>query len=277
MLRALQLLLANTAAPGRDLIPAFALIPSLEVESIMNATAHPSASLLQNHLLAALPNADWARWQPYLQPVELNAGQVLCEPGWPLVRAYFPTTAVVSLLCMTRDGESAEIAVVGNDGVVGLSLFLGGTATPGRAVVQSAGHAYRLDAQAIGPEVSHGGPVFNLMQRYSQAMMAQMAQTAVCNRHHSVDQQLCRRLLLSLDRSPSDEVDMTHELAANLLGVRRESVTSAARKLQLAGLIRYGRGHIAVCDREQLEQRTCECYAVLRKEYDRLRPLPHAA
>jgi CRP-like cAMP-binding protein len=243
----------------------------------MNATAHPHAGPQQNHLLAALPSADWVRWQPYLHAMELKAGQLLCEPGWPLAHAYFPTTAVVSLLCMTEDGESTEIAVVGNDGVVGLSLFVGGMATPGQAVVQSAGQVYRLDPQAIAPEVSHGGPVFNLMKRYSQALMTQIAQTAVCNRHHTVDQQLCRRLLVSLDRSPSDELEMTHELTANLLGVRRETVTSAAHKLQQAGLIRYGRGHIAVCDREQLERRTCECYAVVRKEYDRLRPLPFAA
>jgi len=228
----------------------------------------------RNQLLAALPDADWKRWQPHLEPVELQLGQVLCEPGCTPAYVVFPTTAIVSLLYMTQDGASAEFAVVGNDGVVGISLFMGGNATPSQSVVQSAGQGYRLHARAVKNEADRGGPVLSMLLRYTQAMIAQVAQTALCNRYHSIDQQLCRRLLLSLDRLPSDELVMTQELAASLLGVRREGVTAAALKLQQAGVIRYSRGHIAVLDRRRLEERSCECYAATKKAYNRLLPMP---
>ena len=227
----------------------------------------------QNQLLAALPESEWARWQLDLEPVELLQGMVLCESGKMPTHAYFPTTAVVSLLNMTEDGASSEIAVVGNDGVVGISLFMGGNAMPSRAVVQSAGQGYRLRAQVVKNEVNRAGPALLVLLRYTHAMLAQVAQTAACNRYHSIDQQLCRRLLLGIDRLPSDELAMTQELLARLLGVRREGVTAAALKLQHAGVIRYSRGHIAVLDRPQLEQRTCECYAVAKKAYYRMVPV----
>jgi CRP-like cAMP-binding protein len=230
-----------------------------------------------NHLLAALPAAEWDRWQPYLERVDLRFGEVLSAAGSTPAHVVFPTTAIVSLLCTTRDGSSAEIAVVGNDGVVGISLFMGGHATPNQAVVQSAGEGYRLLAQEARNEFNRAGPVLSMLLRYTQSVIAQVAQTAACNRYHSIDQQLCRRLLLGLDRSPSDELVMTQELVANLLGVRREGVTAAALKLQQAGVIRYSRGHIAVLDRQRLEQRTCECYSVAKKEYQRLLPTPLAA
>jgi CRP-like cAMP-binding protein len=185
---------------------------------------------------------------------------------------YFPTTAIVSLLHVMENGASAEIAVVGNEGLLGISLFMGGESTPSRAVVQSAGEGWRLKAQTMKDEFNRAGPVLHLLLRYTQALITQMAQTAVCNRHHSLDQQLCRWLLLSLDRLQGNELVMTQELIANMLGVRRESVTEGALKLQRAGLIRYARGRITVLDREGLEQRTCECYAVVKKEYDRLLP-----
>jgi len=225
-----------------------------------------------NRLLAALPDAEWLRWQPQLEAVELPLGQVLYESGRTLTHLYFPTTAIVSLLYVLENGASAEIAVVGNEGAVGISLFMGGGSTPSRAVVQSAGHGYRLSSQLSMLEFNRAGPVMHLLLRYTQALITQMAQTAVCNRHHSLDQQLCRWLLLSLDRLQSDELVMTQELIANMLGVRREGVTEAALKLQRAGLIRYSRGRISVLDRPGLEDRTCECYAVVRKEYDRLLP-----
>jgi CRP-like cAMP-binding protein len=228
----------------------------------------------KNQLLAALPDAEWDRWRAHLEPVDLALGRVLCESGSTPAYAYFPTTAIVSLLYTTNDGASAEIAVVGNDGVVGISLFMGGNATPSQAVVQSAGKSYRLRAQAVKNEIDRSGPALSMLLRYTQAVIAQVAQTAMCNRYHSIDQQLCRRLLVGLDRSATDELVMTQELAANLLGVRREGVTAAALKLQQAGVIRYRRGHIAVLDRQRLEQRTCECYAVAKKEYDRLLPMP---
>ena len=231
----------------------------------------------QNQLLACLPDAEWRRWQPYLEPVELAAGQVLCEAGRTSAYVYFPTTAIVSLIYMTQDGASSEVAVIGNDGVVGISLFMGGNATPNEAVVQSAGQGFRLRAQAVRAEVERAGPVLLLLLRYTQAMIAQVAQTAACNRYHSIDQQLCRRLLVGLDRLDSDELVMTQELVANLLGVRREGVTAAALKLQLAGVIRYSRGHIKVLDRQRLEKRTCECYASAKKAYQRLLPMPLAA
>ncbi len=231
----------------------------------------------QNQLLAVLPDAEWNRWQTGLERVDLEVGQVLSESGRTPSYVYFPTTAIVSLLYMTKDGGSAEIAVVGNDGVVGVSVFMGGNATPSQAVVQAAGQAYRLRAQLVKAAVDGGGPVLKILLRYTQAMIAQVAQTAVCNRYHAIDQQLCRRLLLSLDRLPTDSLTMTQELLANLLGVRREGVTAAALKLQLAGVIRYSRGHIDVLDRVRLENRACECYGVARKEYFRLLPMPLAA
>lgn len=226
----------------------------------------------QNHLLAALPEAEWLRWLPQLEHIDLPLGQVLYESGATLNHVYFPTTAIVSLLYSLANGASAEIAVVGNDGIVGISLFMGGESTPSRAVVQSAGRGFRLKAQLMKDEFNRGGSVLHLLLRYTQALITQMAQTAVCNRHHSLDQQLCRWLLLSLDRLQANELVMTHELIANMLGVRREGVTEIAYKLQAAGLIQYFRGHISVINRAGLEKRTCECYAVVRKEYDRLLP-----
>jgi len=231
-----------------------------------------SHDLERNRLLAVLPKPERDRWLPLLEPVELRLGQVLHESGVTLNHVYFPTTAIVSLLYVMANGAAAEIAVVGDDGIVGVSLFMGGESTPSRAVVQSAGRALRLKAQQLMDEFSRNGPVLHLLLRYTQALITQMTQTAVCNRHHSVDQQLCRWLLLSLDRLEGCELLMTQELIANMLGVRREGVTEAATKLQLAGLIRYSRGHITVLDRDGLEQRTCECYAVVRREYERLLP-----
>ena len=226
----------------------------------------------QNWLLAALPDAEWARWVPHLEPVDMPLGKVLYESGNRLSHVYFPTTSIVSLLYVMEDGASAEIAVVGNEGIVGISLFMGGQSTPSRALVQSAGQGIRLKADLMLQEFNRGGAVLHLLLRYTQALITQMSQTAVCNRHHSLDQQLCRWLLLSLDRLQSEELAMTQELIANMLGVRREGVTEAAGHLQRAGLIRYQRGHITVLDRAKLEQRTCECYAVVKKEYDRLLP-----
>jgi CRP-like cAMP-binding protein len=225
-----------------------------------------------NDLLAALPPIVWERWLPQLEPVDLALGKVLYESGGTMSHVYFPTTAIVSLLYVMEDGASAEIAVVGNEGIVGVSLFMGGGSTPSRAVVQSAGQGFRLRAEMLKDEFGKAGPVMHLLLRYTQALITQMAQTAVCNRHHSLDQQLCRWLLLSLDRLHGDELVMTQELIANMLGVRRVGVTEAAHKLQRAGLIRYVRGHITVLDRVGLEKRTCECYSVVKNEYDRLLP-----
>ena len=225
-----------------------------------------------NHLLESLPDTEWLRWKPVLEQVELPLGRVLYESGSQLSHVYFPTTAIVSLLYVMENGASAEIAVVGNEGIVGVSLFMGGETTPSRAVVQSAGQGFRLSAERLKAEFNLAGPVLHLLLRYTQALLTQMAQTAVCNRHHSLDQQLCRWLLLSLDRLSSNELVMTQELIANMLGVRREGVTEGALKLQRAGLIRYSRGHITVLDRAGLEKRSCECYAVVKKEYDRLLP-----
>lgn len=240
----------------------------------MNSHRTPQAHTdpRQNQLLAALPTADWARWLPQLERVDLVAGQVLCEYGQTPAYAVFPTTAIVSLIYTTLDGASAEFAVVGNDGVVGIALFMGGMGTPGQAVVQSSGQAWRLRAQDVAAEVERAGAVLTVLLAYIQAMIAQVAQTGVCNRHHSIDQQLCRRLLMGLDRLQSHELVMTQEHAAQLLGVRREGVTAAAMKLQQAGVIRYHRGHIEVLDRPQLEERTCECYGAARKEQHRLMP-----
>ncbi len=227
-----------------------------------------------NQLLAALPDSEWLRWQPHLEQVTMPLGQVLYEPGATLGHVYFPTNSIVSLLYVMANGASAEIAVVGYEGIVGISLFMGGESTPSRAVVQSAGDGFRLRSQMMKEEFNRAGPVLHLFLRYTQALITQMAQTAVCNRHHSLDQQLCRWLLLSLDRLQANELVMTQELIANMLGVRREGVTEGALKLQQAGLIRYARGRITVLDRPGLEKRTCECYAVVKKEYDRLLP-PH--
>ena len=226
----------------------------------------------QNRLLAALPQAEWSRWVAHLEPVDMPLGKVLYESGSRQSHVYFPTTSIVSLLYVMEDGASAEIAVVGNEGIVGISLFMGGESTPSRALVQSAGQGFRLKADLMLQEFNRAGPVLHLLLRYTQALITQMSQTAVCNRHHSLDQQLCRWLLLSLDRLHSRELVMTQELIANMLGVRREGVTEAAGNLQQAGLIRYQRGRITVVDRKGLEKRTCECYAVVKNEYDRLLP-----
>jgi len=226
----------------------------------------------QNQLLSALPEAQWGRWFPQMESVDMPLGKVLYESGSRLTHVYFPTTSIVSLLYVMEDGASAEIAVVGNEGIVGISLFMGGESTPSRAVVQSGGRGLRLNASLMMQEFNQAGPVLHLLLRYTQALITQMSQTAVCNRHHSLDQQLCRWLLLSLDRLHSDELVMTQELIANMLGVRREGVTEAAGELQRAGLIQYRRGHITVMDRAGLERRSCECYAVVKKEYDRLLP-----
>lgn len=226
----------------------------------------------QNRLLAALPEAELQRWLPQLEWVELPLGHVLYESGKTLSHVYFPTTAIVSLLYVLESGASAEIAVVGNEGIVGVSLFMGGGSTPSRAVVQSAGAGFRLKEPVMKKEFDRAGPVLHLLLRYTQALITQMSQTAVCNRHHSLDQQLCRWLLVSLDRLQGNELVMTQELIANMLGVRREGVTEGALKLQEAGMIRYSRGRITVLDRKGLEKLTCECYAVVKKEYDRLLP-----
>ena len=226
----------------------------------------------QNHLLAALPAADYERLLPDLELVPLPLGWAVYEAGGKLGYVYFPTNSIISLLYVMEDGASAEIAVTGSDGLVGIALFMGGETTPSRAVVQSAGYGYRLKAAALKREFEQGGALQHLALRYTQALITQMAQTAVCNRHHSVEQQLCRWLLLSLDRLPANELSMTQELIANMLGVRREGVTEAAGHLQAAGLIHYSRGHISVLDRPKLEQRVCECYAVVKKEMDRLLP-----
>jgi CRP-like cAMP-binding protein len=226
----------------------------------------------QNHLLDALPAGDYERIAPHLELIPMHLGEVLYEPGVRLRYVYFPTTSIVSLLYVLEDGASAEIAIVGNEGMLGISLFMGGDTTPSHAVVQSAGHGFRLKAELLKTEFGRFGPTMHVLLRYTQALLTQMAQTAVCNRHHSVDQQLCRWLLLSLDRLSSNELSMTQELIANMLGVRREGVTEAAGKLQDVGLIRYRRGTITVLDRPRLEARSCECYQVVKTEFDRLLP-----
>ena len=230
-----------------------------------------------NHLLASLPAEDFARLRPHLTCVSLLLGEVLYESGRQLRYVYFPTTAIVSLLYVLEDGASAEIAVVGNEGLIGVSLFMGGETTPSRAVVQSAGEAYQLTGNVLKDEFRRGAEMQHLLLRYTQSLLTQMAQTAVCNRHHSLDQQLCRWLLLSLDRLPSNKLVMTQELIANMLGVRREGVTEAAGRLQDAGIIQYSRGHITVLDRLALEARSCECYAVVKEETDRLLHRPYRA
>jgi CRP-like cAMP-binding protein len=226
----------------------------------------------QNHLLDALPAADYARLLPHLELVPMPLGWAVYEAGGQMRYLYFPTTSIVSLLYVLENGASAEIAITGNEGLVGISLFMGGESTPSRAVVQSKGNGYRLRASVLKTEFALGGSLQYLSLRYTQALITQMAQTAVCNRHHTLDQQLCRWLLLSLDRLPGNELLMTQELISNMLGVRREGVTAAAGKLQADGLVKYSRGHIVVLDRPKLEKRVCECYAVVKKEFDRLLP-----
>ena len=245
---------------------------SLPLKDRFHAAAPAMHSPHQNHLLAALPPTDYERLASHLELVPMALGDVLYESGAQLRYVYFPTTSILSLLYVMEDGASAEIAIVGNEGILGISLFMGGNTTPSRAVVQSAGHAFRLKAELLKTEFGRFGPTMQLLLRYTQALITQMAQTAVCNRHHSVDQQLCRWLLLSLDRLQTNELSMTQELIANMLGVRREGVTEAAGKLQDAGLIRYQRGRITVLDRPGLEARSCECYQVVKTEFDRLLP-----
>lgn len=255
-------------------------MPSAVIRPITSAS-RTGISPRQNHLLAALPAADYARLLPHLEQVSLPLGEVLYESGRPLAHAYFPINAIVSLLYVMENGASAEIAVTGNEGIVGVALVMGGNTMTNRAVVQSAGHAYRLKGPLLKQELRRfGGRRRGMLQllllRYTLALLTQMAQTAVCNRHHSIDQQLCRWLLLSLDRIQSNELHMTQELIANMLGVRREGVTEAAGKLQHAGLIHYSRGRITIMDRPGLEERVCECYEVVRQEYLRLFPDPPA-
>jgi CRP-like cAMP-binding protein len=226
----------------------------------------------QNHILAALPEEIYKRLLPHLEHVSMPLGDVLYESGIQMRHIYFPITSIVSLLYVMENGASAEIAIVGNEGFVGISLFMGGESALSRAVVQSSGEAFRLPGRILKDEFERGGPLQHLFLRYTQALLTQMAQTAACNRHHTLDQQFCRWLLLSIDRLPSDELIMTQELIANMLGVRREGVTEAAGNVQKAGLISYQRGRIAVLDRPGLEARACECYAVVKKEFDRLLP-----
>jgi CRP-like cAMP-binding protein len=246
---------------------------SLHHRSVLAAPAE--AGPRGNRLLAALPTADLQRWSRHLEWVDMPYGQILCEPGCSFHHVHFPTSSIVSLLNLTADGDSAEVATVGNDGVVGAPLLMGSPSTSTRAVVQSAGQGYRLRSQVVLDEFNRGGAVMQLLLRYVQALVTQVAQTAVCNRHHSVDQQVCRLILLSLDRVEGNSLQMTHELLAGKVGVRRESVTASAVALQRAGLIRYARGHIEVLGRAGLEDRTCECYGVVKVECDRL--LPRAA
>ncbi len=244
--------------------------------SSSEAVVAASSEIKLNRLLAALPDAQLKSWLPHLQFWDMPLGEVLYESGKAEHFVYFPTSAIVSLLYVMKNGDSAEIAVVGNEGIVGISLFMGGNTTPSRAVVQSGGKGYRLKAQYMKDEFDKAGPVTNLLLRYTQALITQMSQTAVCNRHHSLDEQLCRWLLLSLDRLPGNELVMTQELIANMLGVRRVGVTEAALKVQDAGLISYARGRIKVLDRIGLEKRSCECYQVVKDEYDRLLPMEMA-
>jgi CRP-like cAMP-binding protein len=236
-----------------------------------------SPSPRQNHLLAALPPEQWKQWYQHLEYVDMRLGQVLYEPGDTLSHVYFPITAIVSLLYVMRNGESAEIAIVGSEGVVGVALFMGGGSTSSRALVQSAGSAYRLSAARMKLEFDQGGPVLHLLLRYTQALMTQMVQTAACNKHHSLDQQLCRWLLLSLDRLEGTEMLMTQKLIAHMLGVTSELATEAALKLKDCALIDYEDGRIKVLDRTALEKRSCECYTVVKQEYDRLLPVQLAA
>jgi CRP-like cAMP-binding protein len=226
----------------------------------------------RNHIFHSIPSAEWLRLLPHIETVDLPLGKVLYEPGSKMSHVYFPSSAIVSLLYALEDGSTAEIAIVGNEGAVGISIFMGGESTTSRAVVQSAGRGYRIKSSVVLEEFNRSGPIMHLLLRYTQALITQMTQTAVCNRHHSLDQQFCRWLLLSLDRLTTNELIMTQELIANMLGVRREGVTEAALKVQKAGLIKYARGHIHILDRAGLERRTCECYQVVKTEYERLLP-----
>jgi CRP-like cAMP-binding protein len=244
---------------------------NLEVNAMSPSVPDPGNPKL-NHLLAALPAEDFKRIRPHMELVAMPLGWVVYESGAALEYVYFPTTSIVSLLYVMKNGASAEIAIAGNEGLVGISLFMGGDSTPSRALVQSAGEGYRIKADILKEEFALGGNLQHLALRYTQALITQMAQTAVCNRHHSVDQQLCRWLLLSMDRLQGNELRMTQDLIANMLGVRREGVTAAAGHLQEAGIIHYSRGHITVLDRKKLEARACECYAVVKLEFDRLLP-----
>jgi CRP-like cAMP-binding protein len=237
-----------------------------------NLTRHAKWSPTQNQLLAQLPRSVQQSWFPRLELVDMPLGAVLYEAGATLSHVYFPSTSIVSLLYVMQNSASAEIAVVGKEGIVGISLFMGGDSTPSRGVVQSAGKGFRLAAEVMKNEFGNGGPVLHLFLRYTQALITQMSQTAVCNRHHSLDQQLCRWLLLSLDRLLGNELVMTQELIANMLGVQRVAVTGVAVQLQKAGIIQYKRGRITILDRKRLEKRSCECYAVVKREYDRLLP-----
>lgn len=228
----------------------------------------------QNHLLAEMSQTEWAELEPYMEEVDFSVNQVLCESGKTPAYMYFPTTAIVSLLYITESGASSEVAIVGNDGVVGISLILSGSNSPNQALVQCAGKGYRMRALAAKSAINRDGAMLNIMLRYSQAMITQVTQTAVCNRHHTIDQQLCRRLLLSLDRLPTNQIAMTQEMLASMLGVRRESVTDAALKLQNAGIISYRRGLITILDRSALESKSCECYATTKSEQLRLQKMP---
>lgn len=241
-----------------------------EAGGLQPALRPDAAAPRQNQLLAALPDADWLRWRALLEPVALPLGQMLYESGVPITHAYFPTTAIVSLMHVTETGASTGIALVGHEGVVGVPLFMGAGSTTGSAVVQSAGAGLRVGGAALRAEFTRSPQVLLLLLRYTQALIAQMAQIAVCNRHHSVDQQLCRWLLMVLDRLPGNELVATQELISHMLGVRREGVTEAALALQHAGLIKYRRGRVTVLDRPGIEQRSCECHAVVKAEYDRL-------
>jgi CRP-like cAMP-binding protein len=232
----------------------------------------PAPDPRHNRLLASLPEADWLRWRPQLEPISMPLGQVLYEPGAMLTHAYFPTSAIVALMYMTESGASAEIAVVGKEGIVGVPLFMGGGSTPSRAVARNAGSGFRMPGPAVREEFLRSGPVARIFLRYTQALIVQMAQIAACNRHHTLDQQLCRWLLSSMDRTPGNQLAVTQEQIAHMLGVRREGVTEAALSLQRAGLISYRRGQITVLDRTGLEKQSCECHAVVKAEYDRLLP-----
>ncbi len=243
----------------------------------MHALSRSASDPFDNQLLSVLPESDWERWQAHLEMVTLLPGQVLAESGLPLAYAYFPTTAVVSLLYLTAAGDSVETAVVASDGMIGTSLFMGGDTTPSRAVVNGAGHAYRLRAHVLRSETARAGPVLVVLLRYAQALIAQFSQTAACNRYHSIDQRLARRLLIGLDRQHGNSIDLTQELLASLLGVRREGVTAAALKLQQEGVIRYSRGRIDVLDRARLALHSCECYAVAGRACRQLLSLPLAA
>jgi CRP-like cAMP-binding protein len=259
------------ASPRPSVTSTSPLKPGPDELAIVKRLPTPSRALTHNLLLGALPVEVLDRLLPHLEPVSMPLGKVIYESGVELKHVYFPTSGcIVSMLYVMRDGASAEIAVVGDEGVVGIALFMGGDTTPSRALVQSAGHAFRLGARALRQEFSLQSDLHVLLLRYTQALITQMSQTAVCNRHHSLEQQLCRWLLLSQDRLPTNQLTMTQELIANMLGVRREGVTAAAGKLQAAGLIRYSRGRITIVDRQGLEALVCECYAVVKTEYDRL-------